>query len=262
MIVTRVERLEAVAPGSEGSARVLAFDVAASWRGAIDPASGMVVNLVDLKDAMRRRVIAEASGRTLDGRGGRPRIATPEELARWAWSRLENAVPGVVLTRIELDARPRLVVVCTGGENVPIEVTRIYEFSASHRLHASALSEARNRELFGKCNNPEGHGHNYVLEVTLRGEPGESGELAPSGVLDDVVRREVVDRWDHKNLNRDLPEFASVNPTAEEIVRVAWRRLEPGLVGRLPAGARLHKLRLLETARNHVEYRGDREIDE
>ncbi len=258
MIVTRVEHLEAAAPGEAGGTRIFAFDVAASWQGTIDPASGMVVNLAELKDAMRRRVVAPAAGRMLDGAMGRPLATTPEVLARWVWSRLDGAVPGAALVRVVLDARPRLVVTCSGGGNVPIDVTRVYEFSASHRLHAPALSAAENQGVFGKCNNPEGHGHNYVLEATIRGEPGPSGQLAPAEVMDRIVKERVVDRWDHKNLNRDLPEFEGVNPTAEEIVRIAWTRLSPALEEALPKGVGLHRLKLLETARNHVEYEGDR----
>jgi 6-pyruvoyltetrahydropterin/6-carboxytetrahydropterin synthase len=138
-----------------------------------------------------------------------------------------------------------------------MDVTRIYEFSAAHRLHGAGLSEAENRAVFGKCNNPEGHGHNYVLEVTWRGQPGSTGEVVPAGVADRIVREEVADRWDHKNLNRDLAEFDGVNPTAEEIVRIAWERLTRAFAGSLPAGVRLHRLKLRETARNHVETTGD-----
>ncbi len=138
-----------------------------------------------------------------------------------------------------------------------MDVTRIYEFSAAHRLHGAGLSDDENRAVFGKCNNPEGHGHNYVLEVTWSGPPGPRESSCPPNTCDRIVREEVADRWDHKNLNRDLPEFRDVNPTAEEIVRVAWDRLARAFAGALPPGVRLHRLKLRETARNHVETTGD-----
>ena len=136
-------------------------------------------------------------------------------------------------------------------------ITHCQEFSASHRLHNSALSDEENRRIFGPCNNPHGHGHNYVLEVTVRGEPGETGEQLEAATFDAVVATEIVDRWDHRNLNEDLPEFASLNPTAEEIARIAWQRVQGPLEGSALGRVRLHRIRIRETDRNHVEYLGD-----
>jgi 6-pyruvoyltetrahydropterin/6-carboxytetrahydropterin synthase len=139
-----------------------------------------------------------------------------------------------------------------------MDVTRSYEFSAAHRLHSDGLSDAQNLAVFGKCNNPRGHGHNYVLEVTLRGAVDANGELLDAGTFDRVVVESVVDRWDHKNLNEDLDEFRGVNPTAEEIARVAWDRIRAQLARVTGGGGRvaLHRVKLRETARNHVEYYG------
>ncbi len=257
MIVTRVEGIRAAAPAGDGKILVHAYDLEASFEGAIDPESGMVVNLQALKERMRSRVVGRVQDRMLDGREGRPEARTAEALARFAWRELDGAIDGVRLVRVRLDGRPRIVVECTGGKGVPMDVTRIYEFSAAHRLHGRGLTDDENRALFGKCNNPEGHGHNYVLEVTWRGQPGDEGELVPADIVDRIVGAEVADRWDHKNLNRDLPEFDGVNPTAEEIVRIAWDRLARGFAGKLPTGVRLHRLKLLETARNHVETTGE-----
>ncbi|NNE43626.1 MAG: 6-carboxytetrahydropterin synthase [Gemmatimonadetes bacterium] len=137
-----------------------------------------------------------------------------------------------------------------------MDVTKTYEFSAAHRLHAPGLDDAENLRVFGKCNNPAGHGHNYVLEVTVRGPLSVSGEVLPLAELDRIVNAEVVDRWDHRNLNEDLDEFRGVNPTAEEIARVAWGRIAPG-VSAASGDAVLHRVKLRETARNHVEYFGE-----
>jgi 6-pyruvoyltetrahydropterin/6-carboxytetrahydropterin synthase len=183
-------------------------------------------------------------------------VRTPEALSRFVWSELDGAVPGVRLVRVRLDA-PEIRVECTGPKDVAMDVTRIYEFSAAHRLHGRGLTAEENRAVFGKCNNPEGHGHNYVLEVTWRGLPGPHDELISGELADRIVHREIVDPWDHKNLNRDLPEFADVNPTAEEIVRIAWQKLSKAFAGELEPGVRLHRLKLRETARNHVETTGE-----
>jgi 6-pyruvoyltetrahydropterin/6-carboxytetrahydropterin synthase len=254
LLVTRVERIEAVAAAADGRLRPLVFDLEATVEGEVDPASGMVVNLADMKGVLRREITARLGAEVLDGREGRPAAATPEALARLVWERLGGRVAGRRLRRIRLVGRPSPVVEHAGGREM--DVTRIYEFSASHRLHSPRLPDDENLRVFGKCNNPAGHGHNYVLEVTVRGEPGPDGEVLPAAVMDRIVAAEVVDRWDHRNLNVDLPEFAGVNPTAEEIARIAWGRLR-GDVASARAGVRLHRIKLRETERNHVEYAGE-----
>ncbi len=131
-----------------------------------------------------------------------------------------------------------------------IRLTRRYPFSAAHVLARPDWSEARNRDVYGKCANPSGHGHNYVLEVTVRGalDP-ESGRLVPIERMDALVQRRVIEPLDHRFLNRDVPEFKSEVPTAENIARYAWRALKGEL-----APAVLDRVRLVETANNSVEY--------
>lgn len=134
-----------------------------------------------------------------------------------------------------------------------IYVTRRADFSASHRLYNPAWTDERNREVFGKCNNPNGHGHNYILEVTVRGEPDpDTGYLVDLKELKEVIRREVLDEVDHKNLNSDVEFLAGVIPTAENIAIAVWRRLEHAI----PRGI-LHSVLLRETERNIFEYRGE-----
>ena len=252
MLVTRRERLAVVVPAGEGRVTVLAFAVEASVADTPDPRSGMVVNLATMQEELRRRVVARLDGRVLDGRAA-PALRTAEDLARAIWRELDGTLAGRPLARVRLVGTPGPVVDYRGGEDV--DVTRIYEFSASHRLHAASLSDEENRRVFGKCNNPAGHGHNYVLEVTLRGVPGADGAVAPAEAVDRVVNEQVCGRWDHRHLNEDVPEFREVNPTAEEIARLAWRLLEAPLAA-AAGGARLHRIKLRETARNHVEYFG------
>ena len=114
------------------------------------------------------------------------------------------------------------------------------------------MSTEQNIQLFGKCNNAAGHGHNYILEVTVEGVPDEkTGMIADLGEIDRVVEQEVVDRYDHKHLNVDIPEFAGKNPTTEVVTKMIWQRLN----GKLPA--QLHKVLVRETARNIFEYSGE-----
>ena len=133
-------------------------------------------------------------------------------------------------------------------------LTRRYRFSASHRLHARELSEEENRALYGKCNNPHGHGHNYVLEVRVAGPVDEHGRVADRAALDGLVESCVLRDFRHRNLNLDLPDFANLAPTSENVVLVIGRRLAANWLRAFPApGPALDKIRLYETKRNVVE---------
>jgi 6-pyruvoyltetrahydropterin/6-carboxytetrahydropterin synthase len=127
-------------------------------------------------------------------------------------------------------------------------MTRRYRFCAAHRLHADHLTPEANRAVFGKCNNPNGHGHNYVVLVTVKG--GGSEDNRDLERLDHVVRETIVKRFDHQDLNRD-PEFTKLTTTGENLVKLIWDLLEP----QLPAG-RLEKVGVIETRDNYFEYAG------
>ena len=133
-----------------------------------------------------------------------------------------------------------------------VTLTSLLRFNAAHRLHNPALSDEDNTRLFGKCNNPNWHGHNYTLEVSLTGEPDPAtGYVVDFGVVKQIVEREYIDLVDHKNFNLDVPFMANINPTAENIVIAAWTRLEHAL-----KPARLTRLRLWETENHYVDYDG------
>jgi 6-pyruvoyltetrahydropterin/6-carboxytetrahydropterin synthase len=132
-----------------------------------------------------------------------------------------------------------------------VTVTRRVHFNAAHRLHNPALSDDENRRVFGPCNNPNYHGHNYELEVAVAGDiDPATGYVADLGEVKRIVEQLVLRRLDHKNLNLDVPEFRELNPTTENLVVVIWEML----VGRLPG--RLTRLVLWETPRNYVVYEG------
>lgn len=134
----------------------------------------------------------------------------------------------------------------------PVYLTNRVTFCASHRLHSRQLSDAENSKVFGKCNWPNGHGHNYVLKVTVRGEPDpRTGIFINLFDLEEIVRTKLLSEVDHKYLNVDLPHFHKVNPTAENIAIYCWQVLEP----HLPRGV-LYEVTLEETETCAVAYRG------
>ncbi|MFI5235723.1 MAG: 6-carboxytetrahydropterin synthase [Gemmatimonadales bacterium] len=131
-------------------------------------------------------------------------------------------------------------------------VTRRLHFNAAHRLHNPAKSDAWNAETFGPCNNPNWHGHNYELDVTVEGLVSpDTGYVMDTGELKRLAEEHLVGRLDHKNLNLDVDWFRDLMPSAENIAVVAWRVLRPLLPAEL-----VLRLRLWETPRNYVEYDG------
>jgi 6-pyruvoyltetrahydropterin/6-carboxytetrahydropterin synthase len=134
-----------------------------------------------------------------------------------------------------------------------VTVTRRVRFNAAHRVHNPALSDAENERLFGKCNNPNWHGHNYTLDVSVEGDVDPTtGYVLDLARLKKILEREIVSIVDHRNFNLDVPFLRDVIPTSENIVVAFWRRLEPHV-----APARLTRIVLRETENNYVEYRGE-----
>lgn len=169
---------------------------------------------------------------------------------------LELLVTPTACYRVELPT-PRAVL-STKGSDAMLLLTQQFEFSAAHRLHCPEFSDAENVATFGKCNNPNGHGHNYVVEVTLaRAELDGGGVVFPLPRFEQIVRDEVIEKLDHKHLNLDTTEFRSLNPSVENIARVVWSML----AGRF-APARLHVVRVYETEKTWAEFSGAEEITE
>ena len=133
-----------------------------------------------------------------------------------------------------------------------IFITRKIEFSAGHRLFNPSFSDKKNEATFGLCNNPNGHGHNYVLEVTLSGEVcDDTGMVFDLKELKKLTQREIIDKVDHKNLNVDVDYLKGIIPTAENLAIKFWEILEPKITK-----GRLHEIKLYESERNYVVYRG------
>lgn len=135
-----------------------------------------------------------------------------------------------------------------------VYITRKVHFNAAHRLHNPEKSDEWNRATFGKCNNPNWHGHNYELEVTVSGEPDtETGYVIDLSELKSLVQKRVVDKFDHKNLNLDVDFLSGIMPSTENVAVAIWQQL----VDEIPAPAKLFEVTLRETPRNSVTYRGE-----
>ncbi|MFT6797600.1 MAG: 6-pyruvoyltetrahydropterin/6-carboxytetrahydropterin synthase [Maribacter sp.] len=133
-----------------------------------------------------------------------------------------------------------------------VKVSRRAHFNAAHRLYRKDWSDTRNTEIFGKCSNPNFHGHNYELIVSVNGKiDPETGFVIDVKVLKDLIKAEIEDAFDHKNLNKEVPEFMELNPTAENIAVVTWQKLRPHIDAE-------HDLEVIlyETPRNFVTFSG------
>ena len=139
------------------------------------------------------------------------------------------------------------------GKNGVVYLTRKAEFAASHYYHNPQLSAEENQRLFGKCNNPLGHGHNYLLEVTVKGQvDARSGFVLDLKELKEILNREVLEAMDHRFLNKEVPEFKHQTPTTENLAIAIWRRLEPRL-----KRAELDRVRVYESPDLFVDYYGE-----
>jgi len=133
-----------------------------------------------------------------------------------------------------------------------VSITRQVHFNSAHRLQNPSKSQKWNEEHYGLCTNPHWHGHNYVLEVTVRGRPDpETGYIMDLGDLKQIINRAVVDKCDHRNLNEEVDFLRGVNPSTENLVIAFWNEIEPHI-----RAGRLHCVRLFETPRNFAEYHG------
>jgi 6-pyruvoyltetrahydropterin/6-carboxytetrahydropterin synthase len=140
----------------------------------------------------------------------------------------------------------------SAGGGVKIELGRRYRFAASHRLHSPRLSDEENARLYGKCNNPLGHGHNYLVEICVSGDVDPAtGMVANLADLDGFVEREVLEAFDHRSLNDEVPAFRTEVPTTENLCREIFRRV------RAFPQAKLERVRVEETTNNSFEYAGE-----
>ncbi|MCC7350130.1 MAG: 6-carboxytetrahydropterin synthase [Phycisphaerales bacterium] len=230
-------------PTLRGMGRYLELRV--TLRGALDSQSGYLCNIRQIDSVVRQRAIPLVRRELQGGR------ATGEAMvALWA-GELAGAWPQATLSRLSLRLSPYYSVDAVLSELPMIQVSQMFEFSAAHRLHNPALSPEENLRLYGKCNNPHGHGHNYEVKVTLRGEPDENGRLIDLSHFERLVRQSVIDKFDHKHLNVEVNEFLNLIPTVENIAKVVYQLLRPAFAGQ---GARLSSVTVWETPKTWCEY--------
>jgi 6-pyruvoyltetrahydropterin/6-carboxytetrahydropterin synthase len=216
--------------------------------GQADPVTGYLINIAHIDRLLRERSIPAAYRVTSFG------PATGEALIQEiVHDLMDHVLDGTRWEGWNLKITPYLQYGIQAGTLNMVHVTQSFEFSAAHRLHCPSMSDAENRDYFGKCNNPNGHGHNYQVEITVSGEPSKStGVVIPITQFEQVVKEQVINRFDHKHLNEDCPEFADLNPSVEHIAKVIWSVLE-GHFGE----ASLTSVRVWETPKTWAEYRGE-----
>ena len=218
--------------------------------GAVDPHTGYLCGISVIDGLLRERAIPLLR-RRYEESAGRPLPVPPLLPAVWR-ACVPHLPPGVGLDELHLRITPYLSFALRAGDLSMIRMTESFEFAASHRLHRPRMSDEENRRVFGKCNNPTGHGHNYTFEVTVEGTPDErTGVLIELPVFEAAVKSRVIDALDHKHLNTDCEAFASLNPTVENIARVIWDRLVDVF-----GGCRLCGVRVWETPKTYAEYDG------
>ncbi len=198
------------------------FIVRATLAGQLEADTSYLRNIRDIDRAVRRDLIPLATAFVRRGRfgGGGLLVSRMFDVLKDAWA-------PAALVELRLLLTPFLHLTVSASENPMVRLSHMFEFCASHRLHNPALNEEENRLAFGKCNNPHGHGHNYRLQVTLLGKPDSAGLIMPMPAFEEIVSSNVIDKFDHRNLNIEIPEFASLIPTVENIAKVIYRTLKP-----------------------------------
>lgn len=209
-------------PAGEGLAVFLELSV--ELAGEVEPATGFVVNVTDIDEEVRRSVVPIFAERIrADFRAGR-HIGIPviTGLMTAGWEALAGSFGAARLSRLGLKLNPYREMAIDSQEPKMIYFGEKFEFAATHKLWNEEFSEQRNFEVFGKCANPTGHGHNYIVEVTVKAPAGK--EICV-GDFERIVDDELIEMVDHKNLNVDVTYFATTNPTVENIAVFAWDRL-------------------------------------
>jgi 6-pyruvoyltetrahydropterin/6-carboxytetrahydropterin synthase len=219
--------------------------------GNVDETTGMVVNIKDIDEVLQERIVAKFAQKSINDEvpGFETKAPCLENLLLFLRDEARNLPGGASLEHLKLEETPLFYGEWT-RDGDKVTVTRSYEFAASHRLQQDAISHEENLRLYGKCNNPAGHGHNFVLEVTVGGKPDPlTGFVTDLAKLDAVVEERVLDRYDHKHLNTDVPELEGKVPTSEVVVTEIFRALE----GQVPGV--LERVALRETDRSGFEVR-------
>lgn len=215
-------------------------------QGNPDPVTGYVCNITVL-DRLLRSIVTSTLIPQHGGQfqSGAAIVRSAFESILHQWSLPDD------LVRVELSLSEFQKFTIQTESADMVQLSQQFEFSAAHRLHCDSLTDQENRDTFGKCNNLRGHGHNYVVDVSVAGKTDDAGTVIDLESFYKIVNTEVIDRLDHKHLNQDVPYFADVNPSVENIAIAIYRWLSPKLDGTLQA------VKVFETPKTWAEYRGE-----
>lgn len=240
-------------PGMAGLGRY--YELKLTCEGQPDPQTGYFINIKQMDQAVRSHalpLIAQAIRQ--DAQLGS--MVALGKLMQQILAVLQPTLPGRVVN-VCLQLTPFLSLTIEGNSMETVILAHRYEFAAAHRLHVPQLSEEKNRDIFGKCNNPAGHGHNYELEVSVRLPISSDGSLSAIDQLDQMVDEQVIERLDHKHLNMDVPEFESLNPSVEHIAKVIHGWMTSALQeSNALSKAELEAVTVWETGKTSCTYRG------
>ncbi|QNN25272.1 hypothetical protein HED60_24320 [Planctomycetales bacterium ZRK34] len=232
-------------PPMRGLGRYYELDVTCT--GDADPATGYFMNIKRIDQVVRDAALPIVSDFAKDAEKADQLGALMQRIAAVIGPQLDDAVQNITLR-----LTPTYAITLETNMLDHVLITQQYEFSAAHRLHAGELSDEQNQRVFGKCNNPAGHGHNYRLEVTTLCWITPGGQTLAAEDLDAIVDEAVIQKLDHKHLNVDVPEFADRNPSVEHIAQAVFHMLDEPVRKR---GAILDQIRVWETSKTVCTFR-------
>jgi 6-pyruvoyltetrahydropterin/6-carboxytetrahydropterin synthase len=240
-------------PAGEGLS--IFFELCVELVGEVEPATGFVVNVADIDGCVREYVVPIFARRVRDDfrQGKHIGLSGIADILKSAWEQLADKFGTARLSELSLKLNPFRKVTVDREETLKdckmIYFSEKFEFAATHKLWNDDFSQQRNFEVFGKCASPAGHGHNYVVEVTVKTPAGGDGFCI--GDFEGIVDNRLIKLLDHKNLNADVARFSKTNPTVENIAAFAWNKL----VGKF-GEATLHCVTVWETDRTYCSYYG------
>jgi 6-pyruvoyltetrahydropterin/6-carboxytetrahydropterin synthase len=236
-------------PAGEGLAIFLELSVEVT--GPVDPATGFVINVSEIDRNVREFAVPIFAKRIKGKFREAKHVGLSEivELLRSAWDRLADKFRTAKLSELSLKLNPFRKIVISSKDLNMVFFCEKFEFAAMHKLWNNEFSEQHNIEVFGKCANPSGHGHNYIIEVMLQ-MPTNRNDFR-IGDFEKIVDNELIKLLDHKNLNADLEHFNKTNPTVENIATFAWNQLVDKF-----GKAKLHRVTIWETDKTYCSYEG------
>lgn len=236
-------------PAMRGLGRYYELEVCC--QAPVEPVTGYMLNIKDIDRAVHGGVLPFLMGVLRDSQTSNDPGAVPVGAVMRRMVKILDEGLGGKVCRVRWVLSRYYSLAMHRDAPDDLIMTQRYEFSAAHRLHVPGLSDEENRRIFGKCNHPSGHGHNYQVEVSARVPIDEEGRTIFVEQLDAVVDRAVIQKLDHKHLNVDVPEFATLNPSVENITKVIYRLLEPQVK---QLGAAVDTVRVWETEKTVCSY--------